>query len=99
MQEYGLLLLQRQDDLHRVEADEESKKLALLASGRFDFDTLWPDYFSDSDPLEETSSGEDPLLDPERGIDFSALDYVSPGDVDMEELLAMEEFFAQAGEE
>lgn len=96
VQDFGLRLLQRQDNLAQVDDRIDRLRLALLSSGQRTIEDLYPEYFP-GQRLEVTEDApEDVLANPDTDYDFSGVAWESPGDMGPEQLAMLEEFLSDA---
>lgn len=94
VQEIGLELLVREDNLASGRKEFEDLRLALLASGSRSLDEVYPEYFAKK--LEVTEDSEEDVLDnPDVDYDYSEVEWLSPSEAEADELALLEQFMGE----
>lgn len=74
-QEFGVELLQRQDNIAHNRTQVDSLRMALLASGRKTVEELFPEYFGRED---EDAATDDDYFRGDVALDFSGVTFEMP---------------------
>lgn len=91
VQEFGLRLLVRQDNLDRQEKFADEFRLSLLASGKIPPDEVYPEYFIETKAAD--LEAEDALTQEGVEYDYSGVTWEVPDEE--REMALLEEFLGQ----
>lgn len=96
VQEFGLELLERQDNLRKAEERRLRQRYAMLSSGWYDPQALFPEWFEpQGETLQVTEdTPEDIFTRDDVDYDYSGVTWQSPSEMDQDELAMLEEAMA-----
>ena len=92
VQEFGLVLLQRQDNIKANERIVDGLRLAVVASGVQSVSAVFPEYFPADELAIDQDAPEDVLNQEGTEYDYSGVDWLSPSDMSPEDLQELERF-------
>lgn len=97
MQEFGLQLLERQDNLLRAEQQLRDDRRAMLASPMFDPEKVFPEWFAKETTLSDwdEDTPEDILDQDDTDYDYSDVTWQSPQDLEEDELALLRQMMAE----